>query len=83
MDSKVDKARPIAAKVYDIVYELNVICPSILLAVMPQLECKLKSTQETERLSKYFSTLVSGLFSNIFKTNCRSSSSFIAHVFGK
>ncbi len=37
-------------KVYDLIYELNHICPSILLAVLPQLEFKIKSTDEKERM---------------------------------
>lgn len=47
---KVEKSYAISAKVYDLIYELNVICPSILLLVLPQLECKLKAGQEVERL---------------------------------
>lgn len=50
---KVEKNYAISAKVYDLIYELNVISPSVLLSVMPQLECKLKAGQETERISKY------------------------------
>lgn len=41
----------ICSKVYDLIYELYHICPSVLLAVLPQLECKLKSTLESERLA--------------------------------
>ncbi|KAL3879117.1 hypothetical protein ACJMK2_031429 [Sinanodonta woodiana] len=46
---------------YDLIYELNGICPSVLLAVLPQLEFKLKSNEEAERkavtrvLAKMFS----------------------------
>lgn len=47
---KEERSLGIAAKVYDLIYELNHICPSVLLAVLPQLECKLKSAQEAERL---------------------------------
>jgi len=36
--------------VYDLIYELNHICPSVLLAVLPQLEFKLKSTEEIDRM---------------------------------
>uniref|UniRef100_A0A2C9KAK3 Sister chromatid cohesion protein PDS5 homolog B n=1 Tax=Biomphalaria glabrata TaxID=6526 RepID=A0A2C9KAK3_BIOGL len=36
---------------YDLIYELNQVSPSILLAVIPQLEFKLKSNEETERKS--------------------------------
>ncbi|KAF8783022.1 Sister chromatid cohesion protein PDS5 like protein [Argiope bruennichi] len=37
-------------KLYDLIYELNAICPSMLVAVLPQLEFKLKSSVEKERL---------------------------------
>ncbi|XP_049833683.1 sister chromatid cohesion protein PDS5 homolog B-B isoform X1 [Schistocerca gregaria] len=47
---KEEKQLEICGKVYDLIYELNHICPSVLLAVLPQLECKLKSSQESERL---------------------------------
>ncbi|XP_062565110.1 sister chromatid cohesion protein PDS5 homolog B isoform X2 [Armigeres subalbatus] len=47
---KCEKQYQIMSKIYDVIYELNVISPSILLSVLPQLECKLKSAQETERL---------------------------------
>lgn len=49
---KVNKTYQISSRIYDLIYELNVICPSILLQVLPQLECKLKAGSETERLSK-------------------------------
>lgn len=51
---KVNKSYQISSRIYDLIYELNVICPSILLQVLPQLECKLKAGSETERLSKFF-----------------------------
>lgn len=41
----------IFSKVYELIYELNQCCSSVLLAVLPQLECKLKSAQFQERLS--------------------------------
>ncbi|XP_076031392.1 cohesin associated factor B pds5 isoform X2 [Oratosquilla oratoria] len=44
-----EKKLIISQKVYDLIYELNHICPSVLLAVLPQLEFKLKSTDEEER----------------------------------
>uniref|UniRef100_A0A182MY81 Uncharacterized protein n=1 Tax=Anopheles dirus TaxID=7168 RepID=A0A182MY81_9DIPT len=53
---KNEKQYQIVPKIYDVIYELNVITPSILLSVLPQLECKLKSTLEAERL-KAVSTL--------------------------
>jgi len=45
-----EKGLDMYSKVYDLIYELYHICPSVLLAVLPQLECKLKSGIETERL---------------------------------
>ncbi|XP_011506511.1 PREDICTED: sister chromatid cohesion protein PDS5 homolog B-B isoform X1 [Ceratosolen solmsi marchali] len=47
---KEEKNLQICNKVYDLIYELNHICPSVLLSVLPQLECKLKSSNEQERL---------------------------------
>lgn len=49
---KVNKTYQISSRIYDLIYELNVICPSILLQVLPQLECKLKAGAESDRLSK-------------------------------
>lgn len=48
---KEDKNLQICGKVYDLIYELNHIRPQILLAVLPQLECKLKSPLESDRLA--------------------------------
>ncbi|CAG9762008.1 unnamed protein product [Ceutorhynchus assimilis] len=48
---KEDQRLSIANKVYDLIYELNHICPQVLVSVLPQLECKLKSAQESERLA--------------------------------
>lgn len=56
---KVNKSYQISSRIYDLIYELNVICPSILLQVLPQLECKLKSGSESERLSKFEFDLLS------------------------
>eukprot|EP00095_Tigriopus_kingsejongensis_P010616 maker-scaffold795_size96016-snap-gene-0.21 protein:Tk10616 transcript:maker-scaffold795_size96016-snap-gene-0.21-mRNA-1 annotation:"androgen-induced proliferation inhibitor" len=47
---KVDQKLQISRKVYDLIYELNHICPRILLTVLPQLEFKLKSTEEADRM---------------------------------
>ncbi len=46
---------------YDLIYELNHICPRILLTVLPQLEFKLKSTEESERLGSV--SLLARMFS--------------------
>lgn len=58
---KEDKNLKICGKIYDLIYELNHICPQVLSAVLPQLECKLKSTQENERLGAV--TLLARMFS--------------------
>lgn len=50
--SNEDRTYGITAKVYDLIYELNVIAPNMLLSVLPHLEHKLKSTQEAERQSE-------------------------------
>lgn len=47
---KEEKKLSISDKVYDLLYELNHISPTILGSVLPQLECKLKSQHESERL---------------------------------
>ena len=52
----------ITKKVYDLIYELNHICPSVLLAVLPQLEFKLKSTEESERMGSV--SLLARMFRN-------------------
>ncbi|KAL7294326.1 hypothetical protein TKK_0012336 [Trichogramma kaykai] len=57
---KEEKSLQISNKVYDLIYELNHICPSVLLSVLPQLECKLKSSNEQERLGAV------GLLSRMF-----------------
>lgn len=41
----------VSSHIYDLIYELNQVAPSILLAVIPQLEFKLKSNEEGERKS--------------------------------
>jgi sister-chromatid-cohesion protein PDS5 len=38
-------------EVFDLIYRLNCICPSVLRAVLPQLEFNLKSTEERERMA--------------------------------
>lgn len=45
-----EKGFTISSKVYDLIYELYKICPSVLLAVLPQLEVKLKSANDDQRL---------------------------------
>ncbi|XP_022921243.1 sister chromatid cohesion protein PDS5 homolog B isoform X2 [Onthophagus taurus] len=47
---KEDKNLQMYSKVYDLIYELNHICPQVLTSVLPQLECKLKSPLQNERL---------------------------------
>lgn len=50
---KEERELNICSKVYELIYELNHICPDVLITVLPQLECKLKSAQENERLRKF------------------------------
>lgn len=45
-----DKNYAIAPKIYELIYELNVLHPSILLTILPQLEFKLKSSREADRV---------------------------------
>ncbi|KAK3923322.1 Sister chromatid cohesion protein PDS5-like protein B [Frankliniella fusca] len=66
---KEERGLGIASKVYDLIYELNHICPSVLLAVLPQLECKLKSAQEVERLGAV--SLLARMFSEKDSTLAR------------
>ena len=47
---KADTKLKITGCVNNLIYELNLICPSMLLGVLPQLEFKLKSTDEAERM---------------------------------
>ena len=58
---KADPKLSISRKVYELIYELNNICPRILLTVLPQLEFKLKSTEESERLGSV--SLLARMFS--------------------
>ncbi|XP_071087825.1 sister chromatid cohesion protein PDS5 homolog B-like [Haliotis cracherodii] len=46
---------------YDLIYELNQVSPNVLLAVLPQLEFKLKSNEEHER--KHVTKLLAKMFS--------------------
>lgn len=50
MQDKPDKQYQSSKRIYDLIYELNVIAPTLLLSVLPQLECKIKSSNESERL---------------------------------
>ncbi|KAK3738251.1 hypothetical protein RRG08_039662 [Elysia crispata] len=60
----------VSSHIYELIYELNQVAPSILLAVIPQLEFKLKSNEEGERksvtklLAKMFSEKESTLASD-------------------
>ena len=58
---KADTRLAITRRVYDLIYELNHIRPAVLLAVLPQLEFKLKSTDEAERVGSV--SLLARMFS--------------------
>ena len=63
---KAEAELSIARKVYDLIYELYNISPGILLSVLPQLEFKLKSTEESERIGSV--SLLARMFSG--KNQC-------------
>jgi sister-chromatid-cohesion protein PDS5 len=65
---KADTKLSITKKVYDLIYELNHICPSVLLAVLPQLEFKLKSTEESERMGSI--SLLARMFRHSQSVSC-------------
>ncbi|KAL7049487.1 hypothetical protein ACKWTF_003718 [Chironomus riparius] len=50
MTDKPDKIYQSTKRIYDLIYELNVIASTLLVSVLPQLECKIKSSNESERL---------------------------------
>ncbi|KAJ8965318.1 hypothetical protein NQ317_012847 [Molorchus minor] len=52
---KEDKNLQICGKVYDLIYELNHICPQILVAVLPQLESKMFSEKDSELAKRHTS----------------------------
>jgi len=58
---KADTNLSITRRVYDLIYELNHICPAVLLAVLPQLDFKLKSAEEAERMGSV--SLLARMFS--------------------
>ncbi|KAK2159284.1 hypothetical protein LSH36_155g04017 [Paralvinella palmiformis] len=51
----------VSGRLYELIYELNTIAPNVLLAVLPQLEFKLKSSDATER--KTVTRMLSRMFS--------------------
>lgn len=63
---KEERSLNISAKIYDLIYELYKMCPKILSAVLPQLECKLKSNNEQERLQTV--SLLARMFSEEHST---------------
>lgn len=50
LSDKLDKNYSITPKIYELIYELNVLQPSLLLTILPQLEFKLKSSKEQDRV---------------------------------
>lgn len=49
-DSNKCDSRWNTSRVYHLLYELSLICPDVLTAVLPRLTCKLESTEKTERM---------------------------------
>ncbi|XP_069130479.1 sister chromatid cohesion protein PDS5 homolog A-like [Argopecten irradians] len=61
----------VSDRLYELIYELNHISPSVLLAVLPQLEFKLKSNEESERkaVTKLLAKMFSDQGSNLAEQN--------------
>lgn len=61
----------VAGHFYELIYELNRICPSMLFSVLPQLEFKLKSNEEKERMdvTKVLATMFSDKESLLVQQN--------------
>jgi len=57
----VDTKLNISRKVYELIYELNLLCPTLLTTVLPQLEFKIKSPDEAERIGSV--SLLARMFS--------------------
>ena len=68
---KADTRLAITRRVYDLIYELNHICPTVLLAVLPQLEFKLKVLICTIRcmINSYIFMILKGDFVATFIVN--------------
>ncbi|XP_055904486.1 sister chromatid cohesion protein PDS5 homolog B-A [Eupeodes corollae] len=78
---KIDKNYQISFKIYDLIYELNVINPQILCSILPQLECKLKSTNESERHKAV--SLLARMFSEKNSTLSKKHPSLLRMFFGR
>lgn len=59
---KQEKNYASVSKIFDLIYELYTMAPKTLTGVLPQLECKLKSSSENDRLKSVF--LLSKMFSD-------------------
>ena len=45
-----ERTMHVSKRIYDLIYELNRLCPRVLAGVLPQLEFKLKSAEEKDRM---------------------------------
>lgn len=78
---KMDKNYQIFPKIYDLIYELNIINPQILCSILPQLECKLKSTNEAERQKAV--SLLARMFSEKNSTLSKKHPALLRMFFGR
>lgn len=81
MTDKPDKIYQSSKRIYDLIYELNVISSSLLLSVLPQLECKIKSANEGERLKAV--ALLARMFSEKESTLSKQHTALFNHFLGR
>lgn len=77
----VEKNVTIAPKIYDLIYELHQICPDLLICVLPQLECKLKSNHLGDRLKVV--SLLARMFSEKNSQLAKHNSNLWKHFLGR
>lgn len=71
-----------APKVFELLKELHLLVPNMLVDVMPNLECKLKSTDEVDRTRKFYrqshlqKVLIRHIFNN-FRNSTASGTAFL------
>ena len=81
ISDKPDKNLTCSKRIYDLIYELNVISPSLLLSVLPQLECKIKAVQESERLKAV--SLLARMFSEKDSNLSKQHNGLLNHFLGR
>jgi sister chromatid cohesion protein PDS5 len=81
MTDKPEKIYQSTKRIYDLIYELNVISPSLLIPVLPQLECKIKSANEGERLKAV--SLLARMFSEKDSDLASKHTALLSHFLGR